>query len=269
MKMKSSPKGFKVPHNLKIGERFLLSFHDPDLAAAPQLGRLQDLNADGSLCIDVAPECCPPRGTPVTISSLRRNTTDFRFSSEILGHRRLEGHLPVLLVKAPGHLELQQRRTSFRVAAALKARVEWEEEEAGLLSQPAVLTNLSGGGARLFVRRLPRAERLRLWVHLPQTFVEQCALRRLARSRTPLPRAPIFSDPFQRACEQLRAEFAAVEARLVSAHLHSQDNRGPVHALAVAFCQPHEGCYRLVSFLERQALQRGVQELAPSVATAA
>jgi c-di-GMP-binding flagellar brake protein YcgR len=50
---------------------------------------------------------------------------DFQFSSEILGRRQLDGRLPVLLIKAPKTLKKQQRRGSFRISAALKARVEW------------------------------------------------------------------------------------------------------------------------------------------------
>ena len=96
------------------------------------------------MCIDVAPECQPPCGTAVTVSTTPQSSLDFRFSSEILGRHQLDGRLPVLLVKAPNHLEKQQRRNSFRISAALKARATWEEDET--LSKPAVLTNLSGGG---------------------------------------------------------------------------------------------------------------------------
>ena len=70
--MKDSHKGFKLPEELKIGERFLLSFDGSGAsnAPAPQPGRLQDMSKDGALCIDVAPECRPPRGTPVTVTSM-------------------------------------------------------------------------------------------------------------------------------------------------------------------------------------------------------
>ena len=205
--MKHSHKGYKLPDGLKIGVRFLLSFD----SASPQPGRLQDMSKDGALCIDVAPECQPPRDTPVNGSTMPQSPLDFRFSSEILGRRQLDGRLPVLLVKAPNRLEKQQRRNSFRISAALKARATWEEDET--LSKPAVLTNLSGGGARLYMRWLPQTDRLMLSI--------------------------------------------------------SEDGRGPIYALAASFVQPSDSSFRLVSYLERQALQRGVQDLALIVATAA
>ena len=259
--MKHSHKGYKLPDGLKIGERFLLSFD----SASPQPGRLQDMSKDGALCIDVAPECQPPRGTPVTVSTMPQSPLDFRFSSEILGRRQLDGRLPVLLVKAPNRLEKQQRRNSFRISATLKARATWEEDET--LSKPAVLTNLSGGGARFYMRWLPQTDRLMLSISVPDAFIEEWALRQVGRLNGR--NSQIFSDPFQEACDKLRDSFENIETELVKSSIHSEDDRGPIYALAASFVQPSDSSFRLVSYLERQALQRGVQDLAPIVATAA
>ena len=261
--MKNSHKGYKLPDGLKIGERFLLSF---DLAdATPQSGRLQDMNKEGALCIDVAPECQPPFGTPVTISTMPQSPQEFRFSSEILGRSTLDGRLPVLLVKAPNRLEKQQRRNSFRISAALKSRVMWEEDE--MLSKPAALTNLSGGGARLYMRTLPQKDRLLLTIDAPDSFIEEWAMRQVGRLNSS--KSHVFSDPFEEACTKLRDGFSDIETRLVKASVYNRDERGPIYALAVSFAQPNDGAFRLVSYLQRQALQRGVHNPAPAVATAA
>ena len=44
--------GPELPNCLKIGQRILVSFDDPELAAAKYRGRLQELSRDGYLCID-------------------------------------------------------------------------------------------------------------------------------------------------------------------------------------------------------------------------
>jgi len=262
--MKSSQKGFKLPNGLQIGERFLLSFNDPDLTLTPQLGRLQDLSADGALCIDVPAELRPPRGTPVIVSSLRQNDHDCRFSSEILGRQRLNGRLPVLLVKAPDTVEKLQRRTSFRISVALKARAQWEnpEDPGQVIGRPAVVTNLSGTGAQVFVRQLPAGKTLDLFLPPPDVFVEEWAMRKLARGRTQTVRPSIFSDPFQEACAEIRASFGGIKVRIIRTRTRSQDSRGSVHVLSVAFAPQHEGCYRL-------AFQEGIGSPAQLVPTAA
>lgn len=261
--MKVTRRGHKLPDALKIGERFLLSFDGAN--ASPQPGRLQDMSKNGALCIDVAPECQPPRGTRVTVSSIPQSPTDFHFSSEILGRRKLDGRVPVLLLKAPNRVERQQRRDAFRISAALKASVAWEEDET--LRKPAVLTNLSGGGARLYMRRLPQTEHLMLSISTPDAFIKEWATRQVGRMGNRNSR--IFSDPFKEACDKLHDSFAEMETRLVKSNIHSEDDRGPIYALAASFTQPSEGAYRLVRYLERQAAQRGVQDLPPSIATAA
>ena len=261
--MKAIRPGYKLPDALKIGERFLLSFDGAN--ASPQPGRLQDMSKDGALCIDVAPECQPPRGTLVTVSSIQQSPTDFHFLSEILGRRKLDGRVPVLLLKAPSRVERQQRRDAFRISAALKASVAWEEDET--LRKPAVLTNLSGGGGRFYMRWLPQTEHLMLSISAPDAFIKEWAMRQVGRMGNRNSR--IFSDSFKEACDKLHDSFEEMESRLVKSNIHSEDDRGPIYALAASFTQPSEGAYRLVRYLERQAAQRGVQDLSPSMATAA
>ena len=264
-------KGFELPDGLEIGERFMLHFDAPDLVQRPQLGRLQDLSNDGALCIEVPAHLSPPRGTPVTISSLRKSTLDYRFSSEILGRRRLNGRLPVLLVKAPDHLEKQQRRTSYRISAALKARVQWlaPGQTEQIVDKPAVITNLSGGGAQIYVRQLPDVSTLRLILVPPEPFVEEWAMRKIGRLGSRPLRPDLFNDPLQQACSQIHALFDRIEGKIIRSSQHAEDGRGPIHALSVAFSQPHDACYRLVRFLERQAAQKGLKPMAQLVANAA
>ena len=241
-------KSHKLPGELKIGERFLLSFHMADNDSNPQLGRLQDLSSDGALCIDVDPKCRPVSSTP-------QSRVDFCFSSEILGRRQAGDRLPLLLLKAPNTIQKQQRRTSFRISAALKAKVVWDGDET--LSKPAVLTNLSGGGAQLFMRWLPQTERIQLSIGVPDAFIEEWAKRQVRRINGY--NAKTFSIRFKAACDTLRASFEKLETRLVISRILREDDRGPIYALAASFVQPSEESYRLVRYLERQALQRGVQ----------
>ena len=138
---------------LRIGERFLMAFDDPDLSATHQ-GRLQDLNSR-YLCIDAPDELRPPRGTSVTISNLQTDRDEFSFSTKILGRRRLNGQLPVLLVRPPEQIQRKQRRTSYRVSVSLRTRIEWVDETGATDDQHAVLTNLSGGGGQLYLRSIP------------------------------------------------------------------------------------------------------------------
>ena len=251
---------------LKIGERFLMAFNDPDLSSTHQ-GRLQDLNSK-YLCIDAPAELRPPRGTQVTISSLQANSDEFSFSSEILGRRRLNGHLPVLLVRPPKRVERKQRRSSFRVSVSLRANVRWCDGESGdTHEQNAVLTNLSGGGGQLYLRTNPSTDVLRLTVETPDDFVKEWAKRQIKIQ--PSNRPLVCKDPQEEADERVRAHFEDLFARVVETKIYSDDERGTIHVLSIAFASPQESCFRLVRFLERQALRKGVRSDVRPVATAA
>lgn len=243
---------------LEIGERFLLCFEDPEIAPTPQLGRLQDRRADGALYIDVPDELRPPRGTQVKISSLRRHGGGYHFSSEILGRSRLNGRLPVLLVKAPQTIEWQQRRAAYRISVAIKARIEWEDPQSHQFHLlPAVVIDLSGSGAQVFARQVPQVEFLRLTLSVPDSFVKEWSTRQKSHADS------TYADPRLRIEAQLRAYFESIPARIVRVSQRGKDPR-PLYALSVAFLQPHEGCYRLVRYLERQAAQKGIVDRKPA-----
>jgi hypothetical protein len=259
--MKPASRTPDLPSALKIGTRFLLSFEDPGAASPPYHARLQDWSADGCLCIDAPSHFQPQRGTPVTLQSLE--PMKYRFSSEVMGYNRLKGRLPVLLVKPPRRLESPPQapaqpsaRSTYRISACLRAEASWMEE-GQRITAAGVVTNLSGGGAQLFLRRRPAAAQLCLDLALPQGFVEEAARRQLTRNGPTLAGTALFQELFHGTCERLRRSFAELRARVVHEQVR-QTPQGPIYGLSLAFAQPHEGCFRLVSFLERQAIRKGV-----------
>ena len=257
--MKSRKKGFHLPVGLEIGQRFLLAFDDPSLAQTRHQGRLQDVRRN-YLCIDAPAELRPARGTPVTVSSLKEAAREYSFTSEIVGRVRLHGRLPVLLVKPPEHVECKKRRGAYRVSVALQAQVEWTEDEAPgeSIIRPGVMTNLSGGGAQLFLRQRPSAEVLNVSVKAPDSFVEEWAKRQVSRGSSPARRPFVGRDPLTQATDKVRAGLSGIQATIVRTRVHTRDHRGPIFALSLAFLKPQESCYRLVRYLERQAAQKGV-----------
>tara|TARA_Y100000588_G_C14205162_1_gene904332 strand:+ start:242 stop:1108 length:867 start_codon:yes stop_codon:yes gene_type:complete len=268
--MKATKKLVKLPDGLKIGERFIVSFDDPKLANTPHQGRLQDLSSDGFLCIDAPAELRPPRGTPVTIRSLPKESAEFSFASQIHGRRQLQGRLPVLLVNPPADVDRVQRRTSYRMAVTLKALIEWTDAEQDdvLLQKPGVLTNLSGGGAQIYMRYKPAADYLQFTLNAHEAFVEHWAKRQLAKNEAK-GRRLFYCDPLAEAGDKVRAQLSQIEASIVHTKVHIEDARGPIYSLSLAFTQPHESCYRLVTFLERQSLQKGLSATEHAAAAAA
>ncbi|MEW6754466.1 MAG: hypothetical protein AB1505_26310 [Candidatus Latescibacterota bacterium] len=259
-----------LPEGMRIGERCLLHFSAPELVPEPQPGRLQELRPDGALCIDVAPELAPPRGTPVTISTVRPGSASCRFASEILGRSRLNGRLPVLLVRAPQALEPPQRRGAYRMSVALRGSVVPVLANGGQpTEQPAVVVDLSGGGARLCLRHPLPCQHVRLTVAVPTPFVEECAQRKVERLQRRERRPSPVSDPYRQACARVRALYTGIEAHVVSSRLQQLAGRAPIWLVSVAFVRSQEGGYRLVRYLERQAAQRGVAGPPQTVATAA
>lgn len=269
--MVSLPQEHPSTQALKVGERFMLRFDDPSLVSEPQIGRLQQLRKDGALCIDVSEALRPRRGTPVRLESLRRPEAECSFSSEILGRGRLNGRLPVLLVKAPESIHWEQRRAAYRVTVALKARLAWQGPEDEQGSAVAVITDLSGSGAQAFLRAtVPVDAELRLSLAVPDSFVAE-SLRHLGLS--PVGRGsktPVADQAWRRAAAELGAKFDSIPTRVVRGRLADQPAGRGFHGLALAFLAQHEEAYRLVRHLERQAVQKGlVPERSSVVATAA
>ena len=269
--MAKTQNGYRLPDGLKIGERFLLSFDDPEISAAQHLGRIQDLSSDGYLCIDAPADLSPPQGAAVTVRALPKSPKDYSFSSEIFGRRRLNDRVPVLLLKLPRTIDGHQRRGSYRVAVTLKALAEWEEagNPGVTLSKPAVVTNLSGGGAQVFVRQSPAAKSLRLTLSAPEEYVEQAVRRRMAK-RGRFARPSMASTNLSTGAERdIRRGLEVIEARIVNCRLQTTDGRGPVYALAVSFNEPQESCFNLVRFLERHTVGKGLATSEHPLANAA
>jgi len=242
---------------IEIGDRLRLRFDQPHRGYVEQTGLLQDVR-NGALCIDVDPTCRPQRGSIVQVSSLCANADKVAFSSEILGRHRRQGQLPVLLVKVPTP-SADQRRTAHRIDAALKAEARWEDEQHRQRQQTGVLTNLSGAGACLFTRELPKAERLHIDICAPDAFIEGWAARRAERMHRAPRAGAVCTDPLQAVRQTLFKEFENIECRIVESSVYKRDKRGPIHALALSYVAPRESCFRLVRFLERQSLQRGLE----------
>lgn len=254
--------GFHLPDGVEIGQRFLLRFDDPRVESNAYQGRLQDMSKSGLLCFDAPDNVRPRRGTPVTVHSIRsRNGGSCSFSSEIRGRGRLRGKLPVLLVEPPEQLEDRARRGAHRISVCLRGGIDWRDAARCPQQQAsAVITNLSGGGAQIFSRQQPDVEFIHVTIEAPTTFIEETARRSMPRTGLSPRRMSLASNPFDDACEKVRERFGGIRARVVSHSVHSRDERGPVYALSLAFCESQEGCYQLVRFLERLAARKGVDE---------
>ena len=249
-----------LPSGIRIGERFLFSFDDPDLAAEPYQGRLQDFSKDGLLCVDAPLDVRPPRGTAVTVHSIHSKAGDFSFASEIQGRGRLKGHLPVLLLRPPVEIEERQRRSDYRISVYMRAQIECIEltnNGERVVSKPSVTTNLSGGGAQIFARYNPRSENLRLTLTVPNTFIEETVRARRGTAR-PTEHRTLSLDPFLEVRQRLQERLSGIEAQIVSSHLHLNDSKGSITAISLAFNESQESCYQLVRHLERQSINKGV-----------
>ena len=259
MKASSPAPRADLPNGLAIGQRFLLSFEDPEVAA-PYHGRLQNLSRTGLLCVDAPWDLRPPRGTAVTVSSLT-GADDYTFASEIQGRGHLrKSRIPVLLLTPPSSVAPRQRRSSYRISVCLRGSAEWFDlhDAETSISQAVVLTNLSGGGAQVFVRRRPAADSVRLSISLPGKFVAESARRQWTKddlSWKALSRCP---DPLFGAADAIRNRFVGIEAQVACSRVHQEDTRGTIYCLSLAFAEPQEACYQLVRYLERESLRRGV-----------
>lgn len=248
----------RLPDGIRIGQRFVLRFDDPKVEAGSYQGRLQELSRSGLLCFDAPTEDVhPPRGTPVTVRSIQpTGGRACTFSSEIRGRGRLRGHLPVLLVEPPAQLaKAPHGRSAHRLSVCLRGALSWRDApRCPLQEAPAVVTNLSGGGAQVFLRKAPDAEYLQLTIDVPSGFIEETARRAVRADLSP---RRTGSSPFDEACERARERFRGIRARVAACRLHSGDARGSVYAVSLAFCQTQETCFHLVRFLERQSLRGG------------
>ena len=145
-------------------------------------------------------------------------------------------------------------RQAFRMHTYLRAELYIPDPV------PAVLTDLSGTGAQLYIEGMPAdfdlTAPLRLDLHLPAEFVAEQARRRTAarpaHRRWVHPRPFMADELYARAGESLRRAFRRIEAQPLQAL--PGDTPG-LCRFSVAFARPHEGCFRLVRHLERRTLQ--------------
>ena len=169
----------------------------------------------------------------------------------------------------------RQRRTAYRLDVSLKAMAVWSEGAENLteVKSLGVMTNLSGGGAQLFLRRLPETESLTVSLAAPDEFVEEQAARSAFKTGTVRPGTRVVTtrtvvgrsvatrgtaSPSQllRRREQVRTNLRSIKARVVSIKLHATDSRGPIYSISLSFAKPREDFFRLVRFLERKHLQQ-------------
>jgi hypothetical protein len=258
-------KGFRaqLPEGIEIGQRFLLRFDDPRVEAAAYQGRLQDMSKSGLLCFDAPDGVRPPKGTPVTVRSIHdrhQSSGNCTFSSEIRGRGRLRGRLPVLLVEPPESVEDRGSRSAHRVSVCLRGSLSWRPHPRSPQERSsAVITNLSGGGAQLFTRHRVEAEFVEVQLDAPTPFIEEIARRSLPRAGIAPRRMSLSANPLSDACDKVRERFSGIRCQVVSVREHRRDERGPVFALSLAFCEVQESCFQLVRFLERQAARKGLE----------
>ena len=71
--------------------------------------------------------------------------------------------------------------------------------------------------------------------------------------------------PYERSltCNKTHERFSSIRTQVVSCRVHSRDERGPVYAVSLAFCDQQEGCYQLVRYLERQSARKGIDADTP------
>jgi len=147
----------------------------------------------------------------------------------------------------------------------LRGSAEWIDPSHAeeTISQAVVLTNLSGGGAQLFVRRRPVADSLRISISLPGKFVAESARRQWAKDDLSWKTLSQCPDPLERAADAVRNRFVGIEANVACSRVHQEDTRGTIYSLSLAFSEPQEACYQLVRHLERESLRRGVGRRQP------
>ena len=75
-------------------------------------------------------------------------------------------------------MEQIHKRSAYRITVALRAQLKWPGAESGARqgeSGAAVVTNLSGGDAQVFLRQLPSRDILEITPRTPEGFEESKA----------------------------------------------------------------------------------------------
>ena len=150
-----------------------------------------------------------------------------------------------------------QRRGAYRVDVAVKASVTWPHPQDPNSPQETlgVIANLSGSGAQIRLRQMPPGDSVLLSINPPDAFVEDRARCQLSRPGGPALFPMLGSSGFRQIGESVAASLRSVEARIVCAKAHAIGSAAPIFTLSLAFLHPHDGCYRLVRYLERLSLR--------------
>jgi hypothetical protein len=147
-------------------------------------------------------------------------------------------------------------RQAFRMHTYLRAALHCPDSAA------IILTDLSGTGALVYAQDFPTPGPGLLDLHLPSDFVEEQARRQLKhrsvnRRRQSRPRLYLVEQIFAQTCEEIRSAFRAIEVQPLKKPQTGPSTTPSLSRFSLAFSQPHEGCYRLVRYLERQAIRAG------------
>ena len=145
----------------------------------------------------------------------------------------------------------EQRRAAFRVDVTLAAMAEWSADVRTSLRKPAVVQNLSGEGAHILVNGLPVGDRISLSLIPPEGFVVERLQQGVKKDDLSVTSRwiPDETDLWQR--DQLRYQLGPIEARVVrSPEVSAPDSS--YKKLSIEFLEPHEGCFRLVRYVERR-----------------
>ena len=150
-----------------------------------------------------------------------------------------------------------QRRGAYRVGVAVNATVAWPNPKnpKSLEGTQGVVVNLSGSGAQVRLRHMPPLESVLLSIDPPEAFVEDRARCQLCRPGGPALFPALGSSGFRQIGEDVLASLRSVESRVVHAKAHVIESAGPIFTLSLAFLNPHDGCFRLVRYLERLSLK--------------
>ncbi len=246
-----------VADRVRPGIRFLVI--DPNAEdSASHFVRLQEIDAQGRFYVD-GHELALGVGTTVHLFSVGQGAT-VCLEANVEARSRLKGGLPVMVLEPPRKLERRPRRSCFRMQVLLPGHLEWTDAEGGGNRLPVTVTNLSGGGCRLAAGGAPPAgEDLSLTLDVPEDYVQHLVEQRLERDpRTRLP----TEDPLAIAWtvrKQLEGALSRLRGDLLNL---SPIATGEAFELAFAFHEPKEQCFRLVHFLQRRALRRGLLDSA-------
>ena len=158
--------------------------------------------------------------------------------------------------------EVEQRRTAFRVEVTLAAMAEWSSDSRTSLKKPAVVQNLSGQGANILVDELPEDEQITLSLIPPEGFVAERLQQGFTKDDMSVTSRWVPSETHLWKRDQVRYQVGPIEARVVRANLPDLSAVDSTYKrLSLEFLEPHEGCFRLVRYVERRPVHGSAHTL--------